>query len=190
MLTSVTVGNWAAWEEVTSKDDVEPLEVLKAAAMYERYFQKVQSEAVKAARLAGSSWQEIADTVGTTKQTAWQKWRAPSEQGDVLVQVKHFGTFSTRKRAINALSADLGSLLGKKNPGSLRKRDCLPVLERFVDSLSSVDPARKALLVDAAWEGLKEAISHYGETEKVVPFAVYASWWVRQSITAHHRPSR
>lgn len=185
----MSVGNWAAWEEITSKDDIEPLEVLKVAAMYERYVQKVQAEAVKAARSAGSSWQEVADTVGITKQTAWQKWRAPSEQGGALVQAKHFGTYSTRKRAINTLSGDLGSLLGEKSSKSLRKRDCLPLLEQFVDSFHPVDPAQKALLIDAAWAGLKEAIAHYSETEKVVPFAVYASWWVRQSITAHHRPN-
>lgn len=186
----VSVGNWAAWEEVTSKTDVEPLDVLKVAAMYERYFQKVQVEAVKAARSAGSSWQEIADAVGTTKQTAWQKWRSPREQEAPLISAKHFGTFSTRKRAMNALSTDLGSLLGTKRPGSLRKRDCLPLLEQFIDSVHRVDAARRALLIEAAWAGLKEAISHYGETEKVIPFAVYASWWIRQSVTASQNQRR
>ena len=181
----MSLGNWAAWEEVTSRDDVEPLEVLKVAAMYERYFQKVQAEAVKVARSAGSSWQEIADTVGTSKQTAWKKWRAPSER--IVDPARRFDTFSTPKSAMSALSTDLGSLLGGRGPKSLRKRDCLPLLETFVDSLHRVDPARKSLLVEAAWAGLKQAISHYGETEKVVPFAVYASWWVQQSITTRHR---
>lgn len=184
------VGNWAAWEEVTSKDDIEPLDVLKVAAMYERYFQRVQAEAVKAARSAGSSWQEIADMVGTTRQTAWQKWRSPNEPEGTVDLAKHFGTFASRKGALNALSTDLGSLVGARSPRSLRKRDCLPLLEQFVDSLYRVDPARRALLAEAAWAGLKEAISHYGETEKVIPFPVYASWWVRQSITAHHRHSK
>ena len=31
-------------------------------------------------RSEGRTWQEIADAVGITKQTAWQKWRTPAEK--------------------------------------------------------------------------------------------------------------
>ena len=56
------------------------MEVLKAAAMYERYFQEVQSHAVEVARAEGRSWQDIAEAAAVTKQTAWAKWRGSKSE--------------------------------------------------------------------------------------------------------------
>jgi hypothetical protein len=44
--------------------------------MYQRYFEAAQREAVRLARRAGHSWQEIAEAAGIARQSAWQKWRA------------------------------------------------------------------------------------------------------------------
>lgn len=85
MLTNMPKdAEWEAWQGVLAKEDADPLEVLGAAAMYERYFAEVQNHAVKAARAQGRSWQDIGDAVGTTKQSAWQKWRSPKEQATDL----------------------------------------------------------------------------------------------------------
>jgi hypothetical protein len=73
--------HWEAWQRAIHGDDVDAMEVLRMAAMYERYFKEVQTQAAKALRGEGHTWQEIADTVGVTKQTAWQKWGTPSEKG-------------------------------------------------------------------------------------------------------------
>jgi hypothetical protein len=53
----------------------EPLEVAKMASTFERYFDAVKTEAVKAARKAGHSWEEIASTLGTSRQSAWERYR-------------------------------------------------------------------------------------------------------------------
>ena len=72
--------HWDRWHQVIQGHEADPLEVLATAAMYDRYFQEVQSRAVKVLRKEGRTWQEIADAVGVTKQSAWQKWRTPAEK--------------------------------------------------------------------------------------------------------------
>jgi hypothetical protein len=73
--------HWNAWQRAIGGDEVDAMEVLHMAAMYERYFKEVQSQAAKVLRGEGRTWQEIADSVGITKQTAWQKWGSPAEKG-------------------------------------------------------------------------------------------------------------
>jgi len=180
----VTGGQWEAWERVVGRDDADAMEVLRAASMYERYFQEVQNKAVQVVRAEGRSWQEIADAVGTTKQSAWQKWRPEDET---------VGPSAPRSRSFrspgNAMTvfAGMEPLLGARSPRSLRKKDCLPLLELFVDSHCSPDKSARGRLVDAAWNGLKEAIDHYGSSEKVVPFPVFAAWSVRQAVERQRR---
>lgn len=67
---------WDPWEEAIRRTDPEPLEVLRAAGMYQRYLFEVQDKAVKAARAQGHTWEEIARAVGTTRQAAWQRYGA------------------------------------------------------------------------------------------------------------------
>jgi hypothetical protein len=75
------------------------MEVLALAAMYERYFQEVQNHAANVVRAKGRTWQEIADAVGVTKQTAWQKWRTPVEKGrEFSVRLADFPTLRRRGR--------------------------------------------------------------------------------------------
>src|SRR4051812_15480952 len=66
---------WSRWEDVVSSKDADPLEVISLAGRLRRYLDAVESAAVKAARAQGASWQEIADAVGTTRQSAWEKWK-------------------------------------------------------------------------------------------------------------------
>jgi hypothetical protein len=160
------------------------MEVLRAASMYERYFQEVQRKAVQLVRAEGRSWQEIADAVGTAKQSAWQKWR--SDDDTVVPSATRSKSFQPR-RNVMAVFAGIEPLLGGRSPKSLRKKDCLPLLEHFVDSYCSPDKSARGVLVDAAWHGLKQAIDEYGSSEKIVPFPVYAGWWVRQAVERRRR---
>jgi hypothetical protein len=181
----VSGGQWEAWEQVAGRDDVDAMEVLRTASMYERYFQEVQKKAVQVVRAEGGSWQEIADAVGTTKQSAWQKWRSDDEM--VELSAKQFRSFRPPRTAMTVFSAGIQPLLGARSPKSLRKKDCLPFLELFVDSSCSPDKSARGMLVDAAWNGLKKAMDKYGSTDKVVPFAVYAAWWVQQAVERQRR---
>ncbi len=78
---------WDQWEDVIRRPDPDPLEVLRAAGMYQRYLFEVQDKAVKAARAQGHTWEEIAQAVGTTRQAAWQRYGsiapAPPSKDDV-----------------------------------------------------------------------------------------------------------
>jgi len=78
--------HWNVWQRAIEADDVDAMEVLHMAAIYERYFKEVQSQAAKVLRGEGRTWQEIAESVGVTKQTAWQKWGTPAEKGKAFAE--------------------------------------------------------------------------------------------------------
>lgn len=67
---------WDRWEEAISAEAADPLEVIALAGMYHRYLAAVEEQAVRTARQRGASWQEIADAAGTSRQSAWEKWKA------------------------------------------------------------------------------------------------------------------
>jgi len=50
------------------------MEVIRVAAMYQRYFFEIQDKAVRLARAQGRTWEEIGQAVGTTRQAAWQRY--------------------------------------------------------------------------------------------------------------------
>jgi hypothetical protein len=66
---------WERWRRITQGDAADPLEVLRLVAMFERYFDAVETQAVRAARAAGRSWQEISKALGVRKQSAWERHR-------------------------------------------------------------------------------------------------------------------
>jgi hypothetical protein len=66
---------WSEWRRLTKTPSPEPLAVAKLASTFERYFDAVKTEAVKAARSAGHSWEDIAATLGTSRQSAWERYR-------------------------------------------------------------------------------------------------------------------
>jgi hypothetical protein len=157
--------HWEAWQETIGGDDVDALEVLGTAAMYERYFQEVQSHAVRVARAEGRSWQEIADAVGTTKQTAWQKWRTPKEKAKELSA--RFAAFPVSERA---------------GAGAAVKQAFDPLVQQVVDSWSTPEDPMRPHLVEAARAALEKAVTSYDTSGRSVPFAVYATWWMRQAV--------
>jgi hypothetical protein len=137
------------------------------AAMYQRYFEEVQRHAARVARAQGRSWQEIADAVGTTKQTAWKKWRPPRE------------TVPERFAEIPAEVLAQGIL-----------RPFEPLVQQVVNSCCGPEDAMRPELVDAARGALDDAVAAYGTSGGKAPFAVYASWWIRQGVTRRRQELR
>jgi hypothetical protein len=66
---------WNEWRRLLRQQSPDPLEVAKLASTFERFFDAVKTEAVKAARAAGASWEEIATSLGTSRQSAWERYR-------------------------------------------------------------------------------------------------------------------
>jgi hypothetical protein len=64
---------WETWDRIRTSADPEPLEVLRVAAAFSRYFDAAQKEAISFARLAGSSWEQIAESRGQSRQALWQR---------------------------------------------------------------------------------------------------------------------
>jgi hypothetical protein len=66
---------WQQWQRLLNSGSADPLEVAQLASTFERYFDTVKTEAVKAARASGHSWEELAQSLGTTRQSAWERYR-------------------------------------------------------------------------------------------------------------------
>ena len=66
---------WAQWRKLTRSSSPDPLEVAKLATTFERYFDAIKTEAVRAARASGHSWEEVASTLGTSRQSSWERYR-------------------------------------------------------------------------------------------------------------------
>jgi len=66
---------WTQWRRLTKSDAPDPLQVARLASTFERYFDAVKTEAVKAARASGHTWEEVASTLGTSRQSAWERYR-------------------------------------------------------------------------------------------------------------------
>jgi hypothetical protein len=63
-------------ERVLGDRGADPLDVLREVAKYQRYLSAIEDQAVKAARSAGHTWEEIARAVGNSRQAAWKRWRS------------------------------------------------------------------------------------------------------------------
>jgi hypothetical protein len=73
---------WSEWRRLTKTASPDPLAVARLASTFERYFDAVKTEAVKAARAAGHSWEEVAATLGTSRQSAWERYRRAEQMRD------------------------------------------------------------------------------------------------------------
>jgi hypothetical protein len=60
-------------ERIRTSADPDPLEVLQVAAAFSRYFGAAQKEAISFARSAGLSWEQIAESLGQSRQALWQR---------------------------------------------------------------------------------------------------------------------
>ena len=64
---------WESWERIRASGNPDPLEVLRVAAAFGRYFEAAQKEAISFARAAGLSWEQIAESLGQSRQALWQR---------------------------------------------------------------------------------------------------------------------
>ena len=62
-------------DRVLSDRSASPLDVLREVSKYQRYLQAIEHRAVQAARKSGSTWEDIAQAVGNSRQAAWKRWR-------------------------------------------------------------------------------------------------------------------
>jgi hypothetical protein len=69
-----------AWRRLASNSgypsaEDDGLAALADLGVVRRMLDQAESEAVRAARLSGKSWAEIATRLGVTRQSAWERWR-------------------------------------------------------------------------------------------------------------------
>ena len=57
----------------------EPLDRLCETAHAARALEKLQRDLVNRARASGTSWTEIGESLGTSKQSAWERFSAPPD---------------------------------------------------------------------------------------------------------------
>jgi hypothetical protein len=65
---------WLEWRRRLAEPAPDALAIARLATTFSQYFDKVKTEAVRAARAEGRSWEEIADAVGTSRQSAWERY--------------------------------------------------------------------------------------------------------------------
>jgi hypothetical protein len=73
-----------------------PLEVLDAASQFQRYFDVVQGAAVRAARGAGSTWDEIGQALGVSRQAAWERFATSEHEQLRKVTLERFCSWPRR----------------------------------------------------------------------------------------------
>jgi CHAD domain-containing protein len=61
---------WEAWETIRADPDPDPLEALRVVAAVRRYFDMAEREGIAFARAAGSTWEQIAESLGQSRQAA------------------------------------------------------------------------------------------------------------------------
>jgi hypothetical protein len=89
---------WEAWKRIRASADPDPLEVLRVASAFSRYFDAAQKEAISFARLAGLSWEQIAESLGQSRQALWQRASRDASLQALLT--------ASRKRRWEALKRD------------------------------------------------------------------------------------
>jgi hypothetical protein len=81
---------WEAWDRLIHSSDADALEVLRVAAQFQRYFDAVQGAAAKAARGEGSTWDEIGQALGVSRQAAWQRFATSEHEQLRKVTLERF----------------------------------------------------------------------------------------------------
>jgi hypothetical protein len=77
---------WDALDRMLGDPNRDPLDLLRTVAQYERFLQAIENEAVKLARATGSTWEQIGEAVGRTRQTVWQRHRSESVLDKALME--------------------------------------------------------------------------------------------------------
>jgi hypothetical protein len=78
---------WEQWDRIRGSSDPDPLEVRRVTAAFTSYFQSVQKEAISFARAAGLTWEQIAESLGQSRQRLWQR-ASRDESLQALIQAR------------------------------------------------------------------------------------------------------
>jgi hypothetical protein len=99
----------------------DPLAALLIVAKYQRLLNEVSRQAVSTARQLGKSWDEIAGAVGTSRQSAWQRYRRSSPPADsVPLVMRRFPNRRRRHLALrDAITADYGITISERSAREL-----------------------------------------------------------------------
>lgn len=81
---------WQAWDQLVHDGDPNPLEILRGASQFQRYFDAVQGAAVKAARGEGSTWDEIGQAIGVSRQAAWERFATSEHEQLRKIRLQRF----------------------------------------------------------------------------------------------------
>ena len=100
--------------ELQSKSD-DPLGVLRIVAKYRSLLDEVSHKAVATARGMGISWEEIAEALGTSRQSAWERFRKSAPTGDTVPMVLRRFPGTRRHLAIrDAITEDYGIVVSDR----------------------------------------------------------------------------
>jgi hypothetical protein len=81
---------WEAWDQLIHRREANPLEVLRTASQFQRYFDAVQGAAAKAARGKGSTWDEIGQALGVSRQAAWERFATSEHEQLRKISLERF----------------------------------------------------------------------------------------------------
>lgn len=87
---------WEAWDRLIHRRDADPLEVLRAASQFQRYFEAAQGAAAKAARSEGNTWDEIGQVLGVSRQAAWERFATSEHEQLRRVAIERFCSWPRR----------------------------------------------------------------------------------------------
>jgi hypothetical protein len=89
-IMSKDLSAWEAWDQLIHRRDANPLEVLRTASQFQRYFDAVQGAAAKAARGEGSTWDEIGRSLGVSRQAAWERFATSEHEQLRKISLERF----------------------------------------------------------------------------------------------------
>lgn len=87
---------WEVWDRLIHEGDPNPLEVLRAASQFQRYFEAVQGAAVRAARSEDSTWEEIGQALGVSRQAAWERFATSDHEQLRKISLERFCAWPRR----------------------------------------------------------------------------------------------
>ncbi len=97
-LTNVSkeLSAWEAWDRLIHGRDADPLEVLRAASQFQRYFDAVEGAAAKAARSEGRTWDEIGQALGVSRQAVWERFATSEHEQLRKITLERFCSWPRR----------------------------------------------------------------------------------------------
>jgi len=65
---------WQPLDAALGADDIDAIELLGVIGRYQRWLAALEKKAVGHARRSGSTWGDIGEALGTTRQSAWGRF--------------------------------------------------------------------------------------------------------------------